>query len=317
MNPGQRLILGIKESHLTKSTMDFLKSKSIGGIILFDNNGINIDELKSLINQIYDACSVLPFIAIDYEGGRVRRLGKFFYPLTQPSEYSGRLNELKLDCQKVSRQFNSIGINLNLAPVADVMYLPLNEALKNRTYSRDPSEVVDYCLTFCDGFSENNVICCLKHFPGLGSSANDPHDKIAVSCLARERITGNDLLPFKAGISAGIKMIMTTHLRMTEIDKEIGTFSNKTVNLARDLGFKGIIISDDLSMGAVKNRGSLPERVLRALCCGHDMALICHDYGEHEKIVEYLENNLPLLENNGHQESLERIKDVKKSRLKR
>ncbi len=317
MNPGQRLVLGIKEPYLSNSTMDFLKRKSIGGVILFDNNGISADQLKSLINQIYDACSVLPFIAVDYEGGKVSRLGRFFQPLAQPSEYNGKLHKLRIDCRKVGNEFNDIGINLNLAPVADIAYSPLNEALKDRTYSYDPSKVADYCLSFYEGFSENDIICCFKHFPGLGSSVSDPHDEIAVSCLARERITGNDLLPFKAGISAGIKMIMTTHLRMTEIDREIGTFSKKTVSLVRDMGFEGIIISDDLSMGAVKNEGSLPGRVLRTLCCGHDMALICHDYIEHEKIADYLENNLPLLEKHGHQEAVKRITDVKKSQLRR
>lgn len=313
MKLGQRIIFGIEGTYLTDSIINILSEKQIGGIILFDRNGQNPDQLKSLIDSIYKACEIKPFIAIDFEGGRIRRLKDFFHPLAKPSEYDGKPDELKSDCENVSQDFKEFNINLNLAPVADISYSPLNSTLEDRTFSSDPLKTSEYCVSFYKGFAKNNISCCLKHFPGLGSSANDPHKMTAVSCLPYNRIKENDLVPFKAGINAGINMLMTTHLLMTAIDDKIGAFSSQTTNLARAMGFEGIIISDDLSMGALKNDGTLPEITLKTLCAGHDMALICHNHNQHNEIISYLENNISALEKYGHNSALERIKDAKKS----
>ncbi|MCD6162552.1 MAG: glycoside hydrolase family 3 protein [candidate division Zixibacteria bacterium] len=313
MNPGQRIILGIEGTYLTDSVISILSKKQIGGIILFDHNGENPNQLKALINSIYNACEIKPFIAIDFEGGRIRRLKKFFHLLAKPSEYDGKANELKSDCENVGRDFKEYNINLNLAPVADISYSPLNAALEDRTFSADPLKTSEYCISFCEGFAKNNILCCLKHFPGLGSSTNDPHKLTAVSCLPYDRIRENDLVPFKAGINAGVNMLMTTHLLMTAIDDKIGAFSVKTTGLARALGFEGIIISDDLCMGALKSEDSLPEITLKSLCAGHDMALICHNHSRYNEIISYLENNISVLEKHGHKRALERIRDAKES----
>jgi len=312
MSPAQRLILGIKEPYLTQSTQYLLKDKLAGGIILFDRNAEDREQLAALINEILEICPEPPFIAIDFEGGRVRRLGKSFSHLGGPSEYADDLISLESHCREIGREFKEVGINLNLAPVVDLSYAPLNPALKDRTFSADPTRVIDYCASFYKGFSFSDIQCCLKHFPGLGSAANDPHDKTAISCISKERISANDLVPFKAGINMGINFLMTTHLLMTEIDSKISTFSKNTIDLARLIGFDKIIITDDMSMGAIGNNKSMRENVLAALIAGHDMALICHDNDKHREIVDYLESNLATLEKHGHNQALKRISDVKK-----
>jgi beta-N-acetylhexosaminidase len=311
MNPGQRLILGVKEPYLSQSTKYLLKQKDVGGIILFDRNAENRDQLIDFIAEIKAICPVPPFIAIDFEGGRVRRLNKYFSHLGEPSEYRDNLIILENHCREIGRQFKEIGINLNLAPVVDLSYSPLNPALVGRTFSDDPSLAAEYCAGFYNSFAANGIQCCLKHFPGLGSAVNDPHANIAVSCISKERLDANDLVPFKAGAKMGINFLMTTHLIMSEIDKNISTFSKNTIDLARLIGFDKIIVTDDMSMGAIKSK-SLPESVFSALVAGHDLALVCHDNDKHEEIVEYLERNLDTLKAHGHDLALERISNVKK-----
>lgn len=312
MSSAKRLILGIKEPYLTQSTKNLLKDKQAGGIILFDRNVENRDQLKEFIAKAKAICPDPLFIAVDFEGGRVRRLGKYFPHLGGPVEYKDDLTILENHCREIAKQFKEIGVNLNFAPVIDLTYTPLNPALFDRTFSDDPALVAEYCASFYEGFADSGIQCCLKHFPGLGSAANDPHYKTAVSCIPKERISANDLVPFKAGIKMGINFLMTTHMLMTEIDNNITTFSKNTIDLARLIGFDRIIITDDMSMGALGNNQSLPENVLNALVAGHDMALICHDNDKHEEIVNYLESNLAALNEHGHSQALERISNVKK-----
>jgi beta-N-acetylhexosaminidase len=313
MMPGQRLILGLPGAALTDPVQSLLKKEHIGGIILFDYNCAGANQLKKSLAQIRRACKIAPFVGLDYEGGRISRLGNILPSLGQPSRYDDNLKELRIDCRKVGDRFGQMGINLNFAPVADLTYKPLNPALKARTFSADPSQTAAYSLSFIEGFADRDIVCCLKHFPGLGSAANDPHKQIAVTCLSIDHLLDYDLVPFKAGINAGVRMIMTTHLLATAIDNKIVTFSSRAIRLARDLGFKGIIITDDLSMGAVKSGVSLPDAVLQALIAGHDMAMICHDYDQYENIIAHLENNIDMLKENGHDQALERIHNVKKS----
>jgi len=313
MTPGSRLILGLQKSHLTNSIKDFLRQKQIGGVILFDHNAENIGELKSLVAEINAACSPgRPFIGIDFEGGRVRRLGKLFGPLRRAEDYADNLTGLSEDCARLAKQFSACGINFNFAPVCDLTYAPLNVALADRTFSTDPALTAAYCLEFHRAFSGAGIMTCFKHFPGLGSAVNDPHASMAISCIPFERLRDFDLVPYKAGIRLGIKIIMTSHILISSVDGEIATFSKRTTDLARSLGFAGVLITDDLSMGALKDILPLRERVLKALCAGHDMALVCHDHDDHLVIVEYLEKNLNTLMRSGHLKALSRIEHAKK-----
>ena len=314
MTPGSRLILGLQNSRLTNPVKEFLHQKKIGGIILFDHNAEDVAGLKALIADIKAACAPdKPFIGIDFEGGRVSRLGQLFGPLGQPGYYDDNYAMLAKDCGLVAKQFGACNINLNFAPVCDLTYTPLNAALEDRTFSADAARTADYCSEFSRAFNQAGIITCFKHFPGLGSAVNDPHASLAISCLPFERFRDFDLVPYRAGIGRGLKMIMTTHVLVSAIDREVVTFSRRTAELARSLGFEGILVTDDMSMGALRNSDPLPERVLKALCAGHDMALICHDHQEHEAILNYLETNTGVLMNHGHLESLARIENVKNS----
>ncbi len=307
----ERLILGIKNTILDDDERRILQRISPGGIILFDRNIESLPQLEALVDDINSILANKPFIAIDFEGGRVRRGSEFFGRLEMPAYYKGdKFSELSGHAKAVAIIFNDIGINLNFAPVADLDYLPLNPALTGRVYSERFEEVARYCSEFIDAFQGNGILCCLKHFPGLGSAVNDPHKAVSISCRPAESIIENDINSFRAGIEHSPGFLMTSHIILAELDNVIATYSEKVIHLARNIGFEGVIVSDDLSMGAVDEL-SPAERAHNALKAGHDMALICHDNDKYEDIAEYLEKNIDTLVKHGHIEALNRIRNAK------
>lgn len=313
MSIGQRLIVGIDKPYLSESLKSFIGRKKIGGVILFDHNGNDPEQICQLIRDVNDICDTKPFVAIDFEGGRVRRFKNLLSDLDKPSAYKNDLGKLRDDLNKVADALIRLGINVDFAPVVDLDYSPLNKALTERVYSRFPDEVNEYSQVFIDCLTNRGIICCAKHFPGLGSAVNDPHLETAVSCLSIEQITANDLIAFRGAAAAGAQMMMTTHMIMTALSETLVTFEPAVEKLARKIGFEGILICDDLSMGAVKGFRPLAEMALETLRAGHDIALICHDHDKYEDIYDFLKKNLTALEKEGHQEALNRIANVKKS----
>ena len=303
--------MGLPAPYLNKQARDILSRYEIGGVILFNRNCENHNQLKQLIEDIKITCISKPFIAIDFEGGRVRRGVELFNVLEAAEYYApDKLQKLRDDCLKVGQQFKELGINVNFAPVADLKYNPENPALAERTFSDDPAAVAEYCQAFIAAFTENGILTCLKHFPGLGSAANDPHEKMSVTCRSIERFINYDFIPFKTGIESGVPMVMTTHVLASALDSKLATFSENITKLMRNFGFNGIIVSDDMFMGAV-NGDNLPQRVLESLVAGHDLTLVCHGINRYEEIIETLENNISLLEKHGHSESIRRIENAK------
>jgi beta-N-acetylhexosaminidase len=313
MSIGQRLIVGLDKPFLSEPLKSFIGKHQISGVILFDHNGVDLEQIYKLVNDVNRSCDIKPFIALDFEGGRVRRFKDLLPNLEKPAAYRNDFDRLREDVNKVADALIALKINVDFAPVVDLEYSPLNQALSERVYSRPPDEVVEYSRIFIECLGNHDIISCAKHFPGLGSAINDPHLETAISCLSIEQIADNDLMAFKGAVAAGAQMLMTTHIIMTAISDKIVTFEPAVEKLARKIGFDGIMICDDLSMGAVKGFRSLPEMTLDTLCAGHDIALICHDHDKYNDVYSYLEKNLVELERYGHQEALNRIENVKKS----
>ncbi len=313
MNPSLRLIIGLEADRLTSTEIELFSEYEFGGIILFDRNARGGSGSLECLAEIKKRCKLPPLIAVDFEGGRVQRLKGFLGNIDEPAAYRDDFAGLDKDIAAVGARMRQLGINLNLAPVADLTYDPPNPALSGRTFSGDAGAVAEYCRRFYQAFAECGIACCLKHFPGLGSAANDPHLRVAISCVPRERIETHDLVPFRAGIADGIEFMMTTHMLISAIDDRLATFSPRVCNLARNLGFEGILLTDDLSMGAVRSLRPLEELVLEALCAGHDMALICHDNQRYPATLKYLRDNIDRLVKSGHEKAMERIGRVTKA----
>jgi beta-N-acetylhexosaminidase len=187
-------------------------------------------------------------------------------------------------CAKALKEFN---LNLNLAPVLDLAGKDAPGFLRARTFGEDPSKVAYLGRIYIETLLNEGLLCCAKHFPGLGGVELDPHQGLPViSHLSREA-----LLPFDAAVRAGVPAVMTTHLVVEELSPEPATFSPEVVHLLREkIGFRGLVLTDDLSMGAIAGNWSLKEAILRAFLAGHDLVLLCQDFPQAiAAIGEFLE----------------------------
>lgn len=176
-----------------------------------------------------------------------------------------------------------MGITMNLAPVLDVCPEAGGFVMERRCLSGDPHEVARQGVLVLNEFQKLGVAACAKHFPGLGRVVLDPHHDLPRETRPAAAIRGQDLLPFQAAIEAGVAAIMTSHTVYTAFDAEAPATLSKAIltDLLRgELGYDGVIITDDLEMGAIEKRGSVAEAALRAFLAGADCLLICHDHAK-------------------------------------
>jgi beta-N-acetylhexosaminidase len=174
----------------------------------------------------------------------------------------------------------SLGFNVNLAPVSDIFLNNENDCLKGRCFGTTSEEVSSFVVEAVTIAKDNNIGCCLKHFPGLGASSVDPHHSVAHADYDLDIWSGREKIPFEAGIEAGADMVMTTHMELPYFDNNIVTGSEKIINsLLRDeLKFYKILITDDLLMEGASSLGTIEQRTISAFNAGHDILLFGQDF---------------------------------------
>jgi beta-N-acetylhexosaminidase len=261
----------------------------VGGIVLFARNIVDAGQLARLTSAMADrarACTGRPLlIAVDAEGGRVMRLGPAAgYTATLSAEELGSGNDLtvtELEALRIGRALREGGINWNLAPVVDVGYNPANPVIVGvgRSYSANPRVVVAHARAFLAGMHAAGVLTALKHFPGHGSSHADSHlGFVDVTDTASPDL---ELYPYRALIAARlVDSVMTAHVFNRHLDARYpATLSATTIDglLRQQLGFDGVVVSDDLRMGAIEQHYGLDEAAVLALGAGVDVLLVADD----------------------------------------
>ena len=279
---GQLFILGYRGEKPPDSFLNFIVEENIGGVILFAENCStpyavreNVELIRARLRKDQ------PFIAIDQEGGRVCRLKG------APAEYGSAWSYGQAsDPSRFREQYvrsavfmESLGINLNLAPVCDIFTNANNKCLTERCFGTTAADVTPFVQASVETSSRAGLLSCLKHFPGLGDAAIDPHNETSVVNYDPVVWEQREKLPFVAGIEAGADMIMTTHVRYRNFDDQIATGSEKIVNslIRQMLAFDGPVITDDLTMGGAAVLGSQGERAVAAFKAGHDILLYGQD----------------------------------------
>lgn len=280
---GQLFIVGYPGDSPPRPFLNFIGEENIGGVILFEDNCTDYAKTRENI-EVIRRCHTIewPFIAIDQEGGAVCRLRG------APAEYraaaaygaEGNVERFKEEYKRVAVYIESLGINLNLAPVADICITGQTSCLKDRCFGSDPETVSSFVRASVEVAHAAGLLCCLKHFPGLGPSRKDPHKETAVveyDIVAWEQ---HDRLPFVTGLEAGADLVMTTHLLAPKLDTQIITGSEEVVNklLRAELGFEGPIITDDLAMTGAAALGDIGDRTIAAYQAGHDLLLFDQNY---------------------------------------
>lgn len=260
------------------SPMEAVMKYHVGGFTLYakDFENTDPDKLATELANVSDNCNIFPFFAADEEGGDIVRMSKYpaFRAEPFPSQLElakGGVQAIRDDTQEKADLFLDIGLNLNLAPVADIAESE-SDYIYGRTFGADAETTGDYCAEIISVMNENGVGSCMKHFPGYGPNV-DTHTGIAVDERSAESFDSSDLVPFKKGIAAGVPMIMVNHNIINAYDSELpASLSPAVHSLLRDtMGFEGIIITDDLGMDAIKLYSGETDSNVLAVLAGNDM----------------------------------------------
>ena len=245
----------------------------VGGLLLSAGNMTSGEQLAALTAALSNGCKTAPLISVDEEGGRVARLMNTVGTTKLGSMYSYRAQGTQ-----GAHDIAAYGFNTDFAPVADVWTNKRSNAIGDRAYSDDYDETAELVAAAVKGFHDGGVICCLKHFPGHGSTKTDSHDGAATVDKTLPQLRQEDLKPFMSGIAAGADMVMVGHLTVPTMDDAPASVSRKIVtNLLRyDLGFRGVIVTDGLQMQALAQYTD-GEKAVLALAAGNDMLLEISD----------------------------------------
>lgn len=249
-----------------------------GGYTLYAKDFQNETEesIKEKLKEISAASSIPPFIAADEEGGSVIRISRYpqFSDAPLPPLSEGATDIARF-AEKMAEVLKKGGVNLNLAPVADVAENQW-DYIYDRTYGLDYEETGNVIAALAEKLNQYNIMCCLKHFPGYGSNV-DTHTGIAVDERTQNDFITKDFIPFKKGIEAGAPMVMVNHNIVTAYNKTVpASLAPEVHDALRELGFEGIIVTDDLGMNAITEYTDDPYT--DAFLAGND--LLCTSDGE-------------------------------------
>ena len=278
---GQLIVAGFEGVTLPRPTADSLASGQIGGCILFRRNVENIGQLAALNRDIHRRARELPpFVAVDQEGGRVVRVVEGVTPLP-PMRRVGQLDHPRraLELAEVmAAELATLGFNVNFAPVLDLDTNPDNPVIGDRSFGASPKLVSRLGAALILGHLTEGVIPCAKHFPGHGDTDTDSHHTLPVVRHCLKKLRSRELIPFEHAVERGVPMVMTAHILLSRIDADHpATLSRTVLSILRDeLGFDGVIVSDDLEMAAVADAYPIEELVRMGLEAGVDLFLICH-----------------------------------------
>lgn len=280
---GQRIMAGFSGTKFNSDLAFLIDTLKVGGIILFTRNILSRSQVRRLCSdaQAYaSACSQPPlFIAVDQEGGPVARL--------RPPEFEELPGAAALRteaeafswAEAASRMLADAGFNMNMAPVMDIAPEGAFSIMETRAFGPDPQIVSALGTHIIRQLQKNGIMAVAKHFPGIGRTVLDSHLDLPEADFSEDELESFDLIPFHAARHAGVCGMMLSHIRYRRIDPNWpASLSTKIAHrlLREKLGFDGLVITDDLDMGAIKNHYAIQTVVDRILVSGIDIALICH-----------------------------------------
>jgi beta-N-acetylhexosaminidase len=319
---GQLIFIGFKGYKLTDEIREMIKTYKFGNFILFLRNFKNLEQFEKLTRDIHEevlkSIGVMPFIAIDQEGGNVVRImhKSTYYP--GPMTLSAtNLSNVKEISHLMGKHLISLGVNMNFAPLLDININPKNPVIGIRSFSDNIEMVSKFGIEEIKGMQEEGIIATAKHFPGHGDTEIDSHLGLAVLPFDKNRLYNIELKPFKEAIDKGVDNIMSAHIIFKQIDKENPATISKDIikGILRDeLNYKGLITSDCMEMKAISKTITTPIGVAKAIKAGVDLVLVYHtkqlQIDSLKQIKKYLEDNLITIDD--IDEKINRILSYKK-----
>jgi len=325
---GRLFMAGMPGTSLDKHTDELIRDYGLSGVILFSRNIENPLQVARLCRDLQE-CAITYhgsplFLAVDQEGGRVARLGKPFTSFPGNSaigEDPQSVEKAEAFARVTAKEMSLVGLNMDFAPVVDVRKGDPEKHLAGRTFGDEPQKVALLGRTVVKVLQENGVMATAKHFPGLGRTSLDPHHHLPMIAVDAAEMEEINLPPFRSAMEEGVAAIMSAHAIYPVLDPDFpATMSHKILtNLVREkLGFEGLVITDDLEMGAIKKKWGTATGALASFKAGADILLICEDQSLVLESIRILKDKLVQGEMPFErlQQSLDRIERVKSSFFK-
>lgn len=280
---GRRLMFGLPGPDATDADIRLFRETGAGGLILYRRNFETPDRLHRLLSRLEDALERRLLVATDHEGGRIIMLGRgvTIFPDNLAAGTAGDVSFVQRQGLFEGRELRRLGVDVSLAPVLDVLTERYSPNIGIRSYGKDPGLVARLGVARIRGLQLAGVSACAKHFPGKGHAPVDAHLGLPVIESDWGEMHAVHLVPFMAAIEADVHCLMTSHPLYPRLDstpRTPATFSRLIVTeyLRSQMSFRGVIVSDDLEMGAVGELCPIGEAAVRAAAAGHDLLLVCH-----------------------------------------
>jgi beta-N-acetylhexosaminidase len=278
------LLIGLTGTELEAREHDWLQHDACAGVVLFARNFASRDQVADLSAAIRAAAPRPQLICVDQEGGRVQRFRDGYsalpalerFDMLYRSDPDAALARAHEHAWLMASEVRASGVDLSFAPVVDLGRG--NRAIGNRAFSPDPDLVAAFTRAYVEGMHSAGMAATLKHFPGHGSVAEDTHFDNAVDDRSLDTIRHEDLVPFAAGIEAGADAVMMAHVVYPQVAPEPAGYSRIWIEdiLRGEMGFRGVVFSDDIGMAAAFSAGGVAARVHAHLDAGCDVVLVCH-----------------------------------------
>jgi beta-N-acetylhexosaminidase len=295
---GQMVISGVDAYVNDEHSRELINKYHAGGFILLGQNVKDTNQVLNLLNSLKEtnkkARNKIPlFLGVDQEGGRIDRMPPGFQKF--PSYKAvGQINSSKLSNsigKALAKEVKALGYNVDFAPVLDINSNPNNPVIGDRSFGSNSQIVTKLGIETMKGIRSENVIPAVKHFPGHGDTSVDSHTGLPVVNSDLTRLKSFELVPFAEAIKNNVDMIMVAHILFPKIDSQYPASMSKNIitNILRnDMKYNGIVITDDMTMGAILNKYDIGEAAVRSVNAGSDIILVCHDYNKEIRVITSL-----------------------------
>lgn len=280
---GARLAVGLSGAEVSEEDVAALRRIRTKSLIVFSRNVRSPQEFTAFIRRLEEAVGERLLILVDHEGGRVVRFpaGVTHFPDALTVGRTQGIADVERQGAIEAEELKRLGVRVNLAPCVDVLDPGADPVIGNRSYGSDAEQVSALAVARIRGLQSHGVAACAKHFPGLGAVPKDPHDVLPTIRLSWPEMERH-LRPFRAAIEGGVAMVMSSHVCYPLLGDPEGlpaTYSSRLIRrcLRDQMRFEGVMVTDDLEMGALRALGSIGEAAVQASEAGHDLLLICSE----------------------------------------
>jgi beta-N-acetylhexosaminidase len=293
---GQMILAGIDGTSIDESMQKLIAEQHVGGIIMYKNNFSDINGSIQLVNELKLANkgnAVPLFISVDQEGGNVSRLPKDFVAIpsnakvgkTDHAEIAEEMGSL------LARELNTMGFNVNFAPVLDINSNPNNPVIGARSFGNNAELVTKLGIAEMNGLREGHIVSVVKHFPGHGDTSVDSHLDLPIVKRTTEQLEALEWIPFRAAIDDKADAVMVAHILFPLIDPDAPASFSKVIigeQLRGTFGYDGVVITDDMTMGAIADHYGIADASIRSVEAGSDIILVAHGYDTAKLVYDQL-----------------------------